>query len=302
MLLVYDELQLWHHVLLLGLNRGPSARDLRYRSIGSPMTATSGAAERARPWLFGALALIAVAGVAAWLSTGESDTSPGGPEREPPERGADPPPDRGSGARNRGIPPRPPEVGTGAPVVLPRFDGRDDLEDAANDAQDLGLALADGDTRWEPTLVELLASDEAMDAYWTCSKAHLRSSCHFGLRLVLVPDGEGRAVVGYGRADEMSNCPEYAECMARAFVGRSVPLPADVRAPVGYRLERTDNTLAGLVDDPDRLRRTVEALRHDLDGIDEADAGIGQPDWGLRVAEHRARLRLLERILASLED
>ncbi len=266
------------------------------------MTTSSDPTKRVRPWVLVGAALVALAGTLVGLGYGWPDARTEAVVPDTTEPPGAPPAGRPHRVVEGGIPPRPPPVAPTKPVVLPRFDGRDDLAQAADDARDLVRELAEGDRRWEGTLVELLASDEVMDAYWSCSKAHLRSSCHFGLRLVLVPEAPGRGVVGYGRTDEMSNCPEYADCMVRAFVGRSVPLPDGLAGPVGYRLERTDNTLAGLLEDPERLRRTVEALERDLAGIDEADAGFGQPDWHLRVAEHRARLRLLRRILDALDD
>lgn len=205
---------------------------------------------------------------------------------------------RRAGVGPGGIPPRRTDPATRHEIFAPKVPDPEVHRQVARDAKSLRDALEGGETQWEPLLRELSASQEALDIYWACSSRHLTSSCEVDLRMTFVPDGRGRGTITYVGIAEDSSCPDYARCLADAYVGRSVPLPAAVQTPLGHHMVRIDNEIQGLVDHPEALARTIELLEDEVAALERSPDGHGRPDWGLLVAEQRARLELLRRLRA----
>ncbi len=215
--------------------------------------------------------------------------------RRPPVDG----PRAGEGAP--GVLQRPADPATRDDVLAPGFEPSSSYRQIAEDAKDLQERLAEGDSRWEPLLIELSATDEAFDAYATCSQRHLSTSCEFSMGLTIVPQEPGHGAVAYVRLQGASECPDYARCMADAYAGRKVPLPPTIETPIGHSITRTDNELRTLTEKPDLLARTIAMLESEVANMQE-DQGFGRGDWNLLVAQQRARLRFLKRLLATLDD
>ncbi|WAS91541.1 hypothetical protein [Nannocystis punicea] len=169
----------------------------------------------------------------------------------------------------------------------------------ADRAKNLRTLLAEGDTKWQDTLIDLDFSERSHRTYLRCSKEHLRGPCPYEIDYVIEAKAPGVGEVVFGRivmgTDFRADCDEYAKCVVKGNVGGQVRVPAGVTGLFGNHKAQTDNhPELSLKQFQDTLAIAEEGLEILLNqGPD------GTPDWEYRLEHQRSYLILLRELMAE---
>jgi hypothetical protein len=172
----------------------------------------------------------------------------------------------------------------------------------ADRSKDLLADVRSGETQWQPTLIDMDFSENALEAYLNCSSTYLRQPCRYDVDYVVEVKEPGVGEVVFGRVVMekiyAEDCEQYVKCMVKGNVGSSVVVSPDVGGVFSHRKSQTDNypdvTLA-------QLREMLKVMEEGVAMMEEKGPD-GEPDWEYRLELERSYIFLLKVRIAAMSD